>query len=116
MHIKTLAGILVSLLLSSCSKPTKDLTSYDSATAWVQAEYEAEVMEPESTDIHRAEFYISSPEKWLIVYFKSNKSKGYLYKSFTAVKWSEWKSASSKGSWYHRNLKGNSKYYFTPQN
>lgn len=105
----------ICLALTSCSKPPKDLTSYDSAKAWVQAEYTAEVMKPDSTDIHRAEFYAASPEKWLIVYFKSDKSKGYLYQNFTSAKWTAWKFASSKGSWYHKNIKGQSQYKFSPR-
>ena len=98
----------------ACSKPTKDLSSYESAKAWVVSTYAAEVMTPDSTNIYRVEFYAFSPEKWLIVYFKQNKSKGYLYQNFTAEKWNEWKSSESKGRWYHQNLKGKKQYIFNP--
>ena len=116
--MKTLRILLIALgllSLSSCSKPTKDLSSYESATAWVQSEYTAEVMEPSSRDIHRVEYYASSPRQWLIVYFKSNKSKGYIYQKIPSSLWADWKSASSKGKWYKQNLKGNRTYFFKPE-
>ena len=112
---RILLTLLALLPLTSCSKPPKDLTTYDSAKAWVQSEYTAEVMKPDSTNIHRAEYYPDSPRKWLIVYFKSNKSKGYLYQKIPSSLWTDWKAASSKGKWYKRNLKGNRTYFFKPE-
>ncbi|WP_165788586.1 KTSC domain-containing protein [Rubritalea profundi] len=113
--LKILLTLLTLLALTSCSKPAKDLSSYESARAWISSEYTAEVMEPSSRDIHRVEYYPGSPRQWLIVYFNSNKSKGYLYQKFPSSLWADWKAADSKGKWYKLNLKGNRTYFFTPE-
>ena len=113
IHIKTVFTVFV-FLLCSCSKPQKDFSSYESATRWVRATHEAEVMKPDSSTIHRVEYFPDSEKKWLVLYFKSNRSKGYLYQNFPQSMWVSWKNASSKGKWYHRNLKGKKRYFFYP--
>lgn len=112
--IRLLTIFALSCSLGSCEKHPKDLSSYESAARWIKAEYKAEVMKPDSTAIHKVEYYSKSPEKWLLVYFNTNKSKGYIYQGFRADRWQDWKKASSKGKWYHKNLKGVSTYVFTP--
>jgi hypothetical protein len=106
--------LVLLLTLTACEKPKKDLSSYESAARWIKAEYSADTMRPESSDIHKVEYYAESPEKWLMVFFNSKKSKGYIYQNFPEQRWEEWKSASSKGGWYSRNLKGKSAYFFKP--
>lgn len=112
--LKLIAIALITLILPACGKPPKDLSSYKSAAKWIKAEYKAEVMSPDSSTIHKVEYYSKSPEKWLLVYFKTNKAKGYIYKGFPEHRWSDWKTASSAGKWYYSNLKGNRAYFFTP--
>ena len=97
-----------------CSKPSKDLSSYESAPQWVRAEYAKEVMRPDSTVVDRAEYYPSSADRWLVVYLATNPGKGYLHRNFPQSQWNEWKAAPSKGAWYASNLRGNPAFRFEP--
>jgi len=111
-------GGLLTLLFAftiSCGKPAKDFTSYESASKYIRATYSAEVMKPDSSSIYKVEYYSNSPEKWILVFFNSNKSKGYIYKGFSKSMWEDWKNASSKGRWYHSHLKGNRTHFFYPE-
>ena len=99
-------------LMNSCSKNEKYSASYESTIEYVQDNYKASKMTPNSSTIDRVEYYVSSPKKWLIVYFKSNKRRGYIYQNFPESKWKSWQRAKSKGKWYAQNLKGNKKYFF----
>ncbi len=116
MKMKAISTLLycVFFLEVSCSKPKKDFSTYESTIEYVQYTYKASVLTSSSSDVHRAEYYASSPNRWLVVYFKSDVSKGHIYQKFPMSKWTEWNKASSKGSWYHEHLRGNQEYFFKP--
>lgn len=52
---------LLALILPACGKPPKELTSYESAAKWIKAEYKAQTMSPDSSTIHKVEYYNTSP-------------------------------------------------------
>lgn len=111
-HCAVLAPVC---LASSCVEAKQDLSSYESAVAWVQSAYDTEVLRPDSSVILRAEYFPDSPDKWLIVFMKANPKKGYIHRGVPRSLWLEWNSAPSKGKWYSENLRGNLSYRFVPE-
>ena len=112
----TFISFITLIFMTSCGKPKEDYSSYESSSKYIRATYSADVMKPSEKNIHKVEYYASSPEKWLLVFFNSNKSKGYIYKGVTAEMWKTWNASSSKDRWYTSNLKGNRTYFFKPHN
>ena len=93
-------------------RPKPNLLTYKSASRYIQTKYSAELFEPGGSDIYKVEYYPDSPEKWIIVYFISNRSNGYTYKNFQQSTWLEWKESADPYEWYRINVRGRSVYFF----
>lgn len=106
--------LLIGFLNVGC-KPKEDYSTYESTNKYIRATYSADVMKPDGSGIHKVEYYPSSPEKWLLVYFKSNTSKGYTHQNFPSEQWESWKASSDPYKWYKRNIKGRTYYRFEPK-
>lgn len=98
--------ILFSSYASVAYAETPHFSSYDQAVSYVQENYKADVINPTSKAIYRAEYYPADGEGFLIIYFQSNPSKGYIYRGVPEEVWREFKSADSKGKFYNAYIKG----------
>ena len=61
---------------------------------------------PDSTAIYLVRYWPESPNKRFLVYFKTNRSKGYLYEGMPMDEYRAWQEAPSKGRFFHERIKG----------
>lgn len=111
---KTSLTLCCALLLCSCDATPKPfngqgITSYKEAIAWVESSYNAETVHPNSSNVFKMVYFEEG--EFMVVYFRHKKSKGYLHQHVSRKFWEEFKSASSKGKFYHKRIKGNKTMY-----
>lgn len=113
MKIIWLCLCSVIIVLNSCKERSpeiseKGFTSYKEASDYVKKTYESETLKSNS-EIQKVEYY--SDGYFLMIYFKSNTSKGYLYQNFPVQMWDEFKNAGDIYQFYKNKIKGKNKYF-----
>ena len=88
---------------------SEGITTYSEATKWVKENYKGETITPNSSKIYKMVYF--SEGKFLLIHFKSNKRKGYLYQKVSSSLWSKFKNASSVDDFYKSQIKGNKSIY-----
>lgn len=80
--------------------------TYDMAESFVRSNYKCETMQKKSSMIYKVEFYPVDGQNFMLVYFNTNKAKGYIYEGVPVAVWEGWKKAGSKGRYYNTAIKG----------
>ena len=108
--------ILISLTLTllSCKgapEPfgSEGISIYSGATEWIKKNYEGETVHPDSSIIHKRVYFQDG--KFMLIHFKSNKSKGYLYHQVSSSLWKDFKTASNVNQFYKSRIKENIEIY-----
>lgn len=78
-------------------------SSYDEAVAWYLGQ-PLETIYPQSTAIYRASYH--KGDQVLLLFFKSNPGKGYIYGGVPSSVWQGLKQAPSKGRYYNAVIRG----------
>ena len=113
---RCLPFILIFLMLTSLSceatpEPfaSEGISTYSQATEWVKKNYKSETVHPDNSKIHKIAYYPKG--KFMLIHFKSNKRKGYLYHQVSKSVWRDFKAASSVDNFYKSRIKGNKEIY-----
>lgn len=106
--------ISLTLTLLSCEgKPepfsSEGISTYSEATEWVKKNCEGETVHPGSSKIHKMVYFPKG--KFMLIHFKSNKSKGYLYHQVSSSLWKDFKTTSDVDHFYKSRIKGNETIY-----
>ena len=84
----------------------RTFSSYNQATQFYYNNFTYDRMIPDSTSIAKADYFSLSKRKVLIVFFTSSPYKPYIHEGISLNTWNNFKSASSKGKYYHAYIKG----------
>lgn len=106
--------ISLTLTLLSCKgnpEPfsSEGISTYSEATEWVNKNYESETVHPASSKIHKMVYFPDG--EFMLIHFKSNKGKGYLYHQVFSSLWKDFKTASDVDQFYKSRIKGNKNIY-----
>lgn len=82
--------------------------TYGEASEWYQSQSDLDWMYPDSTSIHKAAYH--HKDGVLLIFFKSNKTLGYVYGGVPPIVWRDFKKADSKGTFFHFHIKGAYRY------
>ena len=107
---KYLRFALLFIIISGCNadnqeKPT--FHSYDQAIEWY-GNQDLDMLYPDSTAISMASYH--QRDGVLLIYYVSKPDKGYIFGNVPRSVWEEFKSSSSKGSYFNERIKGRYRY------
>ena len=105
---------MILFLVTSCEAAPEPFASegiktHTEATKWVKANYKAETVTPDSTMIHKLLYFPKG--RFMMIYFNSKRSKGYLYHNVSSELWRDFNNSTSKGRFYNSRIKGNKNIY-----
>lgn len=96
---------IISPAKSAIAFPYDEISTYPEAARWLQNHCKAETILPDSTLIHKISYF---PEcHFLMIYFKSNKTKPFISQNVSKKLWTRFKESPSKGKFYHSVIKPN---------
>jgi hypothetical protein len=106
---RTLLVLILFSLFFGCggsAEAPKNFPSFDAAASWYSEHAVTDQMTPDSTAIAWAGYCATSDRQMLLVAFTSDPGKRYVFEGVPAEVWAAFKSADSKGKFYHANIKG----------
>ena len=104
-----LAGIFTSCKSTPEPFDKEGITTYGQAKEWVISNYQSETVTPTDSKIHKITYFKDG--KFMLIYFNSKKSKGYLYHRVSRSLWTEFKNSDNKASFYRQRIKDNKTIY-----
>ncbi len=88
---------------------SEGIETYSEATRWVKKNYKGETVKPWFSDIHKMTYFKEG--RFMMIYFTSKKSKGYLYHRVSPSLWADFRKAKSKDDFYKTRIKGDKTIY-----
>jgi hypothetical protein len=107
---KYLRFVLLIISITSCNTDTRETPefhSYDQAIEWYENQ-NLDTTHPDSTAISKASYH--HRDEVLLIYYVSKPGKGYIFGNIPRSVWEEFKSSSSKGSYFNERIKGRYRY------
>ena len=106
-----LAALWLALSLWGCTGEPDALRTYDQAASWYLNNAVTDEMRPGGTAIDHAAYCGSSRRLVLLIAFKTNPEKHYIYEGVPVSLWYEFTRSQSKGSFYNQHIRGRFKFH-----